>query len=149
ALLTTARENDKLFEKTKRLVLALLEANQLSEVVDALYHSLASDYDVPFFNLVLLGEATALPASNARVVGLDQAQQSIGALLRSDELQFLFGDSAGQVGSVAVVPLYHGRVFGMLAIGHPDPNHYRSSMGTLFLSYIAEVLNRICPRLLA
>jgi uncharacterized protein len=158
SLLATARENDKLFEKTKRLVLALLEARQLSEVVDALYHSLASDYDVPFYNLVLLGEAAALPASNARVVGLDQAHQSIGALLRGnraicgvlrrEELQFLFGDQADQVGSVAAVPLYHGRVFGVLAIGHPDPNHYRSSMGTLFLSYIAEVLNRTCPRLL-
>jgi len=36
----------------------------------------------------------------------------------------------------------------VLAIGHTDPNYYRSSMGTLFLSYIAEVLNRIIPRLL-
>ncbi|GMU46658.1 MAG: hypothetical protein AMXMBFR26_14400 [Porticoccaceae bacterium] len=158
ALLTTARDNDKLFEKTKRLVLALLEAHQLSEVVDALYHSLAADFDVPFYNLVLLGEATALPASGARVVGLDEAQQSIGALLRGnraicgilrrEELQFLFGDDAARVGSVAAVPLYRGRVFGVLAIGHGDPNHYRSSMGTLFLSYIAEVLNRVCPRLL-
>jgi uncharacterized protein YigA (DUF484 family) len=158
ALLTTARDNDKLFEKTKRLVLALLEANQLAEVVDALYHSLAADFDVPFYNLVLLGEATALPASGARVVGLDAAQQSIGALLRGnraicgilrrEELQFLFGDDAARVGSVAAVPLYRGRVFGVLAIGHGDPNHYRSSMGTLFLSYIAEVLNRVCPRLL-
>ncbi len=159
ALLATARENDKLFEKTKRLVLALLEATQLSEVVDALYHSLASDYDVPYYNLVLLGDATALPESSARVVGLEQAHQSIGALLRSnraicgvlrrEELQFLFGDHATLVGSVAAVPLYHGRVFGILAIGHQDPNHYRSSMGTLFLSYIAEVLNRVCPRLLS
>jgi len=158
ALLTTARDNDKLFEKTKRLVLALLEAHQLSEVVDALYHSLAADFDVPFYNLVLLGEATALPASGARVVGLDAAQQSIGALLRGnraicgilrrEELQFLFGDDAARIGSVAAVPLYRGRVFGVLAIGHGDPNHYRSSMGTLFLSYIAEVLNRVCPRLL-
>lgn len=158
ALLATARDNDKLFEKTKRLVLALLEAHQLSEVVDALYHSLAADFDVPFYNLVLLGEATALPASGARVVGLDEAQQSIGALLRGnraicgilrrEELQFLFGDDAARVGSVAAVPLYRGRVFGVLAIGHGDPNHYRSSMGTLFLSYIAEVLNRVCPRLL-
>jgi len=158
ALLTTARDNDKLFEKTKRLVLALLEAHQLSEVVDALYHSLAADFDVPFYNLVLLGEATALPASGARVVGLDAAQQSIGALLRGnraicgilrrEELQFLFSDDAARIGSVAAVPLYRGRVFGVLAIGHGDPNHYRSSMGTLFLSYIAEVLNRVCPRLL-
>lgn len=158
ALLTTARDNDKLFEKTKRLVLALLEANQLSEVVDALYHSLAADFDVPFYNLVLLGETATLPASGARVVGLDAAQQSIGALLRGnraicgilrrEELQFLFGDDATRVGSVAAVPLYRGRVFGVLAVGHGDPNHYRSSMGTLFLSYIAEVLNRVCPRLL-
>jgi len=159
ALLATARDNDKLFEKTKRLVLALLEAHQLSEVVDALYQSLAADFDVPFYNLVLLGEAAALPASGARVVGLDEAQQSIGALLRGnraicgilrrEELQFLFGDDAARVGSVAAVPLYRGRVFGVLAIGHGDPNHYRSSMGTLFLSYIAEVLNRVCPRLLS
>lgn len=159
ALLTTARENDKLFEKTKRLVLTLLEASQLSEVVDGLYHSLAADFEVPFYNLVLLGEAGAVPASSARVVGLDEAQQSIGALLRGnraicgvlrrEELQFLFGATAAQVGSVAAVPLYRGRVFGVLAIGHGDPNHYRSSMGTLFLSHIAEVLNRVCPRLLS
>src|SRR3990167_3210800 len=31
-LLTTARENDKLFEKTKRLVLTLIEANSLGAV---------------------------------------------------------------------------------------------------------------------
>ena len=158
ALIATARENDRLFEKSKRLVLALLEANLLSEVVDTLYQSLATDFDVPFYRLLLLGESTTLPASSARVVGLDEAEQNIGALLRGnraicgvlrrEELQFLFGDEASQVGSVAAVPLYRGRVFGVLAIGHGNANHYRSSMGTLFLNYIAEVLTRVCPRLL-
>ena len=28
----------------------------------------------------------------------------------------------------------------------PDPQHYKSSLGTLFLSYIAEVLARVLPR---
>lgn len=157
-LLTTARENDKLFEKTKRLVLTLIEANSLGAVVDALFHSLQADYDVQFHNLLLLGDAGTLPASNARVVGVDEAHQHIGSLLRSnraicgvlrrEELRFLFGADADRIGSVAAVPLCHGRVFGILAIGNSDPNHYRSSMGTLFLSYLAEVLNRTCPRLL-
>ena len=34
----------------------------------------------------------------------------------------------------------------MLAIGSRDPQHYKSSVGTLFLGYIAEVLGRVVPR---
>lgn len=157
-LLTTARENDRLFEKTKRLVLALLEADTLATAVDALVHSLRADYDVQFHSLLLLGEARELPPSAAQVAGVDEAHRHIGSLLRSnraicgvlrrEELRFLFGADADQIGSVAAVPLCHSRVFGILAIGNSDPNHYRSSMGTLFLSYLAEVLNRVCPPLL-
>jgi uncharacterized protein YigA (DUF484 family) len=35
---------------------------------------------------------------------------------------------------------------GVLAIGSRDPQHYKSSVGTLFLSYIADVLSRLLPR---
>jgi uncharacterized protein len=35
---------------------------------------------------------------------------------------------------------------GVLAIGSPDPQHYKSSLGTLFLNYVAEVLSRVLPR---
>ncbi|MDO7653933.1 MAG: DUF484 family protein, partial [Porticoccus sp.] len=52
------------------------------------------------------------------------------------------------VGSVAAVPLSHGSIFGIIAIGNSDPNYYRSSMGTLFLSYIGDALNRIVPKML-
>ena len=34
----------------------------------------------------------------------------------------------------------------MLAVGSTDPNHYKSSVGTLFLTYIAEVLGRVVPK---
>lgn len=157
-LLESARENDKLFEKTKRLVLNILEGKNLDAVVTALYDSLGADFKVEYFRLILLGEQDEIPATNARVVGLDEAQSAIGTLLRTnraicgvlrrDELEFLFGDEAGAIGSVAAVPLCHGHVFGILAIGNSDPNRYRSSMGTLFLSYIAEILNRVAPRLI-
>lgn len=157
-LLESARENDKLFEKTKRLVLNILEGKTLDAVVTALYDSLGADFKVEYFRLILLGEQDEIPATNARVVGLDEAQSAIGTLLRTnraicgvlrrDELEFLFGDEAGAIGSVAAVPLCHGHVFGILAIGNSDPNRYRSSMDTLFLSYIAEILNRVAPRLI-
>lgn len=155
-LLEAARANDKLFEKTKRLVLTLLDARDLTTLVDTLYESLGTDYQLQYFSLVLLSDNTQLPPNPARVVGLDEAQSQVGTLirsnraicgiLRSDELEFLFGDAASEIGSVAAVPLTRGQSYGILAIGNSDPNYYRSSMGTLFLSYIAEVLNRILPK---
>ena len=158
-LLESARDNDKLFEKTKRLVLNIIEAPDLNTIVSTLYGSLSTDFKVEFHKLILLGKEDEIPASLARVAGLDEAQNAVGTLLRTnraicgvlrpDELGFLFGDDAGKIGSVAAVPLYHGNIFGILAVGNSDPNHYRSSMGTLFLSYIAEVLNRTAPRLLS
>ena len=157
-MLESARANDKLFEKTKRLVLRLLEAQDLNSVVETLYDSLGTDYQIENYSLLLLGDKHEIPQSTAKVVGLDQAQNQIGALLRTnraicgiirqEEMAFLFGENAFQIGSVAAVPLSHGTTFGILAIGHSDPQYYRSSMGTLFLTYIADILNRIMPKML-
>jgi uncharacterized protein len=148
-LLESARTNDKLFEKTKRLVLSMLSV---------LYESLATDFEIEFYRLILLADNDKIQSNYARIVSLTEANYAIGTLLRSnraicgvlgsDELAFLFGEDGKKIGSVAATPLNNGRIFGVLAIGSSDPNYYRSSMGTLFLGYIAEVINRITPRLL-
>ena len=155
-LLEAARTNDELFGKTKRLVLNLLDARDLSTLVDTLYESLGNDYQLQYFSLVLLTDASRIPDTPARVAGLEEAENQIGTLLRGnraicgvlrqEELHFLFGNKAREIGSVAAAPLMRGQSYGILAIGNSDPNFYRSSMGTLFLSYIAEVLNRIVPK---
>ena len=157
-MLDSAKVNDKLFEKTKRLILTLLEAGDRQAVLEAVSTSLASDFQVEFHSVLLFADqAQGLPSPHTRIVSHEDAKSQIGTLLRNsriicgvlgtDELSFLFGDAAGDVGSVAAVPLIQGSPFGFLAIAHSDPNYYRSSMGTLFLSYIAEVLSRVIPRL--
>lgn len=157
-MLETAHDNDLLFEKTKRLVLNLLEAKNLPALIEALYDSLGKDYAIDFYSLTLLGEDKQLPTTMARIASLEKANEKVGTLLssnravcgvlREDEMIFLFGEKGLQVGSVAAVPLRFNNLYGILAVGNSDPNFYKSSMGTLFLSYIAEVLNRILPQYL-
>ncbi|BCA26218.1 DUF484 family protein [Metapseudomonas otitidis] len=153
-LMDVARDNDRLFDKTRRLVLDLLDANTLEEVVGAIEDSLRHEFQVPFVSLILFSDST-LPVG--RSVSSAEAHQAIGGLLvagkticgvlRTHELEFLFGAEEGaKVGSAAVVSLNHQGQHGLLAIGSPDPQHYKSSLGTLFLSYIAEVLARVLPR---
>ncbi|HUE91053.1 DUF484 family protein [Pseudomonas sp.] len=151
-LMDVARDNDRLFDKTRRLVLDLLDASSLEEVVSCVEDSLRSEFQVPFVSLILFSDA-ALPVG--RSVSSAEAHQAIGGLLaggkticgvlREHELSFLFGAEGAQVGSAAVVALSFQGLHGVLAIGSSDPQHYKSSLGTLFLGYIAEVLARVVP----
>jgi uncharacterized protein YigA (DUF484 family) len=153
-LMDVARDNDRLFDKTRRLVLDLLDAASLEEVVSTVEDSLRHQFQVPFVSLILFSDA---PLAVGRSVSSAEAHQAIGGLpaggkticgvLREHELNFLFGESeAKQIGSAAVVALTYQGLHGVLAIGSVDPQHYKSSLGTLFLGYIAEVLARVLPR---
>ncbi|SEL22083.1 hypothetical protein SAMN05216214_109125 [Atopomonas hussainii] len=153
-LMDVARDNDRLFDKTRRLVLGLLDANSLEDVVSTVEDSLRQEFQVPFVSLILFSDN---PQSVGRWVSSAEAHQQIGSLLsagkttsgvlRPAELSFLFpAEPRGQIGSAAVASLSHQGLHGVLAIGSPDANHYKSSMGTLFLGYVAEVLSRVLPR---
>ena len=153
-LMDVARDNDRLFDKTRRLVLDLLDTSGLEEVVSTVEDSLRHQFQVPFVSLILFSDT---PLAVGRSVSSAEAHQAIGGLLaggkticgllREHELNFLFGESeAKQVGSAAVVALSYQGLHGVLAIGSVDPQHYKSSLGTLFLGYIAEVLARVLPR---
>ena len=153
-LMDVARDNDRLFDKTRRLILALMDANSLDDLVISVEDSLRQDFQVPFVSLVLFGDN---PMPVGRWVSSADAQRALGGLLtegktvsgslREHELDFLFGEEQRkQIGSTAVVALNHLGLHGVLAIASRDPQHYKSSVGTLFLGYIAEVLGRVLPR---
>jgi uncharacterized protein YigA (DUF484 family) len=153
-LMDVARDNDRLFDKTRRLILALMDATSLEDVVISVEDSLRQDFQVPFVSLILLGDD---PMSVGRWVTHADAQTAIGGLLSEDksvsgslrehELDFLFGEEQRkQIGSTAVVAISHQGIHGILAIASRDPQHYKSAVGTLFLSYIAEVMGRVLPR---
>ncbi len=158
-LLDIARENDQLFNKTKRLVLSLLDCNDLDCAVALINTSLTEDFNADYCCLTLFANPAHYRHSSARIVAFLDAQKAIGHLLRSSravcgvlrpaEIAFLFPDDAEHIGSAAVSALSYGHNIGVLAIGSKDPLYFRSSMGTLFLSYVSEVLNRTLPALMA
>ena len=153
-LMSVARENDRLFEKSRRLILQLLEAPDVEEVIASIEDSLRDDFKVPFVSLILFSETQRF--SNARCTTHAQAREAIGHLLdsgktlsgvlRSHELEFLFGEHADEVASTALAPIQHQGLHGVLALGSRDPQQYRSATGTLFLSYIADALARVLLR---
>lgn len=150
SLLENAGKNDQLLEKTQGLVLALLEARSLETLITTLQNHLTGEFDIDFARLTLFGQnnRAAVITVNAddayqAIPGLLKNNKATCGVLRDEEAAFLFAEQAKAVGSAAVIPLTFGQALGVLAIGSKDDHYFHSDMGTLFLSYIANVLSRL------
>lgn len=162
-LLESARHNDLQFNKTKRLVLNLLEAQGMDQVVVALDEGLCQDFNADLVRLILFDEGALFDEGtrdligNPKVLPLEEAATEVADLVESDwsvcgrlnedQRRFLFDERAPNVLSAAVIPLVKGRCQGLLAIGSFEDNYFHSSMGTLFLNYVGEILSRVLLRL--
>lgn len=155
-LIDTARHNDSQFEKTKRMVLSMLDSATLDDVAVALEESLCRDFYGDEISLVLFSDRP-LNVNNLRI--LPRATTGVIEPLMTTNLptcgqlqlienRFLFEDKAIKVQSAAVIPLVKGETIGLLAIGSYDPYYFQSSQGTLFLSYVGEVLSRVASRIM-
>jgi uncharacterized protein len=71
------------------------------------------------------------------------AAEPLCGRVHSDKLDLLFAARAGEVQSVALLPL-GGR--GLLAIGSHDANRFFPGMGTLFLRMMADSLDAALDR---
>lgn len=160
ALTSTARENDKLFEETRALVVKLLEAASVNELYRSFMDSMHKGFGAEYASMILFTEAE--PGAEYRVDSLESARDAIGPLLngrkpvcgalRKEEFDYLFAHAdnprpISQGGSAAIMPLTDGSQLGLIAVGSADAARYHSGMGTLFLSHIAEVILRLLPRL--
>lgn len=155
-LIEIARHNDVQFDKTKRMVLTLLEAQTLDDVAIAIEESLCQDFYGDDARLILFSD-TPFDVNSLRILSradcslvqplVETSMPSCGQLSEPMN-RFLFQENATRIQSAAVVPLVKGETLGLLAIGSFDPDYFQSSQGTLFLSYVGEVLSRIVMHIL-
>ncbi len=160
-MIETARINSVLFEKTRSLVLSLLDARDLADLAIVLDEKLANGFDIPAVRLLLSDqfnivdglsliqavEAESLEEGGKLAQTVSDKAPSIGRLTR-DRRTALFGKDADTIESSATLALVRGHTYGLLALGHPDPAHFQSNQDTLFLDHIGEALALILPRLL-
>jgi len=157
-LVQFGEENDALGERVHRFSLALLLANDLESLLQAIYYNLREDFAVPHIGLRLWGHdgqtTNALPefgttSKELRLYAEGLSHPSCGphALY---ETGTWFGDDSGQLKSFALVSLRTNTTFGLLVLASEDPGRFYQGMGTLYLKRLGELisvaLNRYIPR---
>ena len=159
-LIDAARENDQFFEKSKRLLMNLLEVTELDEVLVVLQDSFLNDFEVDYCSLVLIADKENFPVTNLAfatreaveiVLGrkLLDAKKAFCGQLKDSQCALLYAEQAAQVKSAAVMPVIHGNIQAVLSIGSRERDHFHSHLDSIFLSCISEALGRILPGLMA
>ena len=151
-----ARENDRLFELSQRLTLALIECSELGDVFDALSYSLDQEFMVKHSAIWVLDprleSATTRRWTTNDFQPLLNDRMSSGKTafsgITQPEINALF-DNAQEVGSAAISIVRHGsQAVALVAVGHEDVQRYFPNGGTLFLRHLSELLSRILGKFL-
>jgi len=144
-LIRFGEENDAISEKVHRLAVALSGARDFPALAQSLYFHLREDFAVPHVILRVWGKSVPVDFDEAAAVSEPQRRhaETMGAPQCGPAAESLFvpwfGEAAEHVRSLALVPLGHSAVFGLLALGSEDPRRFYPDMGTLYLRRIGEL----------
>ena len=152
-LMDVARDNERLAQSRHGLALNLLSSHDLDDVVstvlDVLSNQLAADFAV--VKLFSNDQQRIDQTSGLFVDATDDALNAFKTMLEhkntvcgkatKEQKDFLFGDIAESIKSVAIIPLVAGANLGLIGLGSNDINRFNPSMGTDFLTQIGELIS--------
>lgn len=156
-MLEQGQRNDVLFQKTRSLVLNLLESRSLNDLIKRLSAYCSEEFQLDAVQFTLIGSPEAFRTSQCRVVTLADLSQRMPSLVstsacvsgifRAEELNFLFACNQGSTASAIVLPIrQQEKLSAILTMGSDDPHYFKAGMDTLFLGFIGDVIARLLPR---
>jgi uncharacterized protein YigA (DUF484 family) len=149
-----ARENDALGTRVLAFARKLIAAKDQAAAIGVIESALREDFGAGQSVLVLTAARAPQGVAESRFLRIVPAEapalRSFDNLfsagkprcgqLRDSQRDFLFGGDAGEIGSVALVPLGGKAGLGLLACGSHDSHRFNPTMSTDFLAHIGELI---------
>lgn len=151
-LIEVARINDTLNRRLHQLSLTLIAADSFDTLLDTLLDDLREQFQADAVELKLFSAEELGQAVNEGKAGpllfedfMTQGKPRCG-VLKSEQMQYLFSENAGETGSVAIIPLRHEKTEGILAVGSHDSQRFHPGKDTEFLQRLGELVSHSLSR---
>ena len=155
-LVDSAKLNNEIFDKCRRLILDLIDAENSDQFFAALENSFKEDFKCHAYSLIIFSDTPHQINHFTTSVSEMAAKDFIGALIRAknptlgvlrpSEQDFLFRHQSEGVKSAAVLSVRKNRQIALLAIGSEDANYFKPAMGTEFIGFVADTLAKLLPK---
>jgi uncharacterized protein YigA (DUF484 family) len=148
-----AEENDAIGDKLHKVALDLMQARSLAAVFQSLSMNLSESFSIPHSTIrVWADNAPEMPefakvSADIQVLmtGLTQPRCGPDA---PDEIRAWFGQVGANQNSFAIAPLREENLNGLLVLASEDVKRFYPEMGTLYLTWLAELSGAAISRFL-
>jgi uncharacterized protein YigA (DUF484 family) len=159
-LVDNATENDALAGQLHRFIIDLMQSGDIEQLIHLVTEELKSRFGLDVVVLKLFLENPDQEADEYHVAAdnpvvqqisdqVSEGQSVSGVRFSPDENKLLFAQDDAPEGSLALIPITHDRLSGLLVIGSSDPHRFGRDMATTYLDRIGELiavaLSRLSP----
>ncbi len=148
-----AEENDSIGDKLHKLSIALMRARSLEAVFQSLTMNLSDSFAVPHAVVRIWADSApdmpefAKVSADVKVLMTGLTQPRCGPDV-PDEVREWFGAVGANQKSFALAPLREENLNGLLVLASEDTKRFYPEMGTLYLSWLAELSGAAVSRFL-
>lgn len=156
-LLENARNNDQLFDTTRNLVLALLRADDATEIANVTQDQLSNQSNIDACEIILVEVPGLQTSDSIRTESQAKLRQDFADVFRlkrthcgaidPELVNYLFPGHDGSIKSTALCPVIsNSEVLALLAFGNQEDNYFNINLDTLFLDFIGRVVGAVLDK---
>lgn len=159
-LLENARNNDQLFDTTRNLVLALLRAENITEIANVTQDQLSNHANIDCCEIIIVERDGLKVSDSIRMESYSKLQEEFGDVFRlkrthcgpitEEQTSYLFPANGNNIHSTALCPaISNSEVLALIAFGNQSENYFNVNLDTLFLDFIGHVVGAVLSRQLS
>ena len=138
--LSTGKENEELFFKSKDLTLALITAKDFAAVKKLVEEFFIKNFKVDSCILEILSDSQLKDLENETKTGMNKNAIHMGPLSK-EKMTALFKTDLIKSAVISVMKFENN--FGLLKIGSNDPTKYLGDGDTAFIEYIRDIIIKV------
>ena len=139
SFIETASLNEDLFNKSKNLILSILDSSSREEVVETVQKDFKESFNVNNCILEFLNNEEIDALEQTTEISFHKGSMHCGSFSKQ-KMDLLFSDS--KVESMAIAVLISEKEIGLLKLGSYDRTRYLGDEDTTFIEYIRDVLEK-------
>ncbi len=151
-----AEDNQRIFAATRKFALQIMQVYSLEELIAQAEEALTQDFEIDLVSIRLIPSDTVTLPDSIKLLAMQEIDQLFGSQflagepncgqLEPEQLEYLFGKEANKIASSALVPLGNRGALGVMALASYDDKRFTEADGTLFLSFIGDLLSQMLPQ---
>ncbi len=159
-LLENARNNDQLFDTTQNLVLALLRAENATDIANVTQDQLSNHANIDACEIIIIEHPDLSVPNSIRTQSHSKLKHDFDDVFRlkrthcgalsQDQIDYLFPGIGQKIRSTALCPVINNsEVLALLVFGNYSDNYFNINLDTLFLDFIGRVVGAVLVKQLA